>query len=73
MPPGQPYVLVRGPLPEPGFVYMMVRPEELARIRALPALTEMTVRVAIRAARTRFLATPVVELRTLLDPASGAQ
>ena len=73
MPPGQPYVLVRGPLPEPGFVYMMVRPEELARIRALPALTEMTVRVAIRAARTRFLATPVVELRTLLDPATGAQ
>ena len=73
MPPGQPYVLVRGPLPEPGFVYMMVRAEELARIRALPALTEMTVRVAIRAARTRFLATPVVELRTLLDPATGAQ
>lgn len=73
MPPGQPYVLVRGPLPEPGFVYMMVRPEELTRIRALPALTEMTVRVAIRAARTRFLATPVVELRTLLDPPTGAQ
>jgi hypothetical protein len=68
MPPGQPYVLARGPLPEPGFVYMMVSPEELARIRALPALTELTVRVAVRAARSRFLATPVVELRALLSP-----
>lgn len=73
MPPGQPYVLVRGPLPEPGFVYMMVQPEDLARIRAMPALSEMTVRVMIRAARTRFLATPVVELRTLLDPAIAAR
>ena len=68
MPPGQPYVLARGPLPEPGFVYMMVSPEELARIRALPALTELTARVAVRAARSRFLATPVVELRALLSP-----
>jgi hypothetical protein len=73
MPPGQPYVLARGPLPEPGFVYMMVSPEELARIRALPALTELTVRVAVRAARTRFLATPVVELRALLSPATATR
>ncbi len=71
MPPGQPYVLARGPLPEPGFVYMMVTPEELARIRALPALTELTVRVNVRAARSRFLATPVVELRALLSPSTA--
>ena len=70
MPPGQPYVLARGPLPEPGFVYMMVSPEELARIRAQPPLTELTVRVGGRAARTRVLATPVVELRALLSPAT---
>lgn len=73
MPPGQPYVLARGPLPEPGFVYMMVSPEELARIRALPALTELTARVAVRAARSRFLATPVVELRALLSPTASAR
>jgi hypothetical protein len=71
MPPGQPYVLARGPLPEPGFVYMMVTPEELARIRALPALTGLTVRVNVRAARSRFLATPVVELRALLSPSTA--
>ncbi|MGE5927056.1 MAG: SH3 domain-containing protein, partial [Gemmatimonadota bacterium] len=29
MPPGQPYILARGPLPEPGFVYLMVTPQEL--------------------------------------------
>lgn len=68
MPPGQPYVLARGPLPEPGFVYLMVTPEELARIRSLPALTELTVRALVRASRTRFLATPVLELRTLVAP-----
>ena len=68
MPPGQAYILARGPLPEPGFVYIMVTPEELAQIRALPALTELTVRASVRAARTRFLATPVIQLRTLVAP-----
>jgi hypothetical protein len=72
MPPGQPYILARGPLPEPGFVYLMVTPEELSRISAFPALTELTVRATVRAARTRFLATPVIQLRTLVSPASRA-
>src|SRR5690606_36234516 len=57
MPPGQPYVLARGPLPEPGFVYVMVTPDELERIKSLPALTELLIRASVRAARTRFLAT----------------
>jgi hypothetical protein len=72
MPPGQPYVLARGPLPEPGFVYLMVTPQELAQISAFPALTELTVRATVRAARTRFLATPVIQLRTLVSPAARA-
>jgi hypothetical protein len=72
MPPGQPYILARGPLPEPGFVYLMVTPEELAQISAFPALTELTVRATVRAARTRFLATPVIQLRTLVSPAARA-
>lgn len=70
MPPGQPYILARGPLPEPGFVYIMVTPEEVAQISAFPALTELTVRATVRAARTRFLATPVIQLRTLVSPAA---
>ncbi|HEX6644887.1 MAG TPA: hypothetical protein VF037_09415 [Gemmatimonadales bacterium] len=73
MPPGQPYILARGPLPEPGFVYIMVTPEERAQITALPALTEITVRASIRAARSRFLATPVIQLRSLVAPAVARQ
>jgi hypothetical protein len=62
MPPGQPYLLTRGPLPEPGFVYVTVPRSEVARFKGLPPLTELVVRVLVRAPRTRFLATPVVEL-----------
>jgi hypothetical protein len=53
-------------------VYIMVSGEELARIKALPALSELVVRVAVRAARSRFLATPVVEMRALVSPASAS-
>ena len=69
MPPGQPYLLARGPLPETGFVYLMLSREDAARIQALPALTELTVRAKVRAARSRFLATPVLQLETLVTPA----
>jgi hypothetical protein len=59
---GQAYLLTRGPLPEPGFVYVTVTDSQANEFRSLQALQEMTLRVTIRAPRTRFLATPVVEL-----------
>ena len=62
MPSGQPYLLTRGPLPEAGFVYVMIPPDRVAQFRALPSLHEMTLRVTLKAARTRYLATPVAEL-----------
>ncbi len=62
IPKGRPYLLTRGPLPEPGFVYVMVTEAQAVEFRSLQALQEMTLRVTIRAPRTRFLATPVVEL-----------
>ena len=58
---GQNYLLTRGPLPEPGFVYVTVTQSQAAEFRALPALQELTLRVNIKAARTKYLATPVVE------------
>ena len=67
MPPGQPYLLTRGPLPEPGFVYVMIPPDQVDRFRSLPALDEVTLRVAIRAARSRYLTTPVAELVSLVE------
>jgi len=62
IPRGQTYLLTRGPLPEPGFVYVTVTESQANEFRSLQALQELTLRVTIKAARTRFLATPVVEL-----------
>jgi hypothetical protein len=67
IPKGQLYLLTRGPLPEPGFVYVMVTPAQAEEFRALQALQELRLRVTIRAPRTRFLTTPVVELVSRLS------
>ena len=56
MPPGQPYLLTRGPLPEPGFVYVTVPRRQVARVPgAAAAAGAGAASVAIRAARTRYL------------------
>ncbi len=67
IPKGQLYLLTRGPLPEPGFVYVMVTPAQAAEFRGLQALQELNLRVIIKAPRTRFLSTPVVELVSRLS------
>jgi hypothetical protein len=61
MPAGQPYLLTRGPLPEPGFVYVIIPSDSVAKFRALPPLSELTLRLRLRAAKTRYLTTPVAE------------
>ena len=62
LPAGQPFLLTRGPLPEPGFVYVIVPRDQLAQFQTLAPLQELTLRVVVRAPRTKYLATPVVEL-----------
>jgi len=62
MPIGQPYLLARGPLPESGFVYVMVSKESAKQFESTNPLAELALTVTIRAARTKYLATPVVEL-----------
>jgi hypothetical protein len=62
MPAGQPYLLVRGPLPESGFAYVTISKTQAAEFQALTPLEELALTVTVRAGRTRFLATPVVEL-----------
>lgn len=59
---GQAYALVRGPLPEPGFVYVALSEAQAAAFRALAPLAELSIRATIRTARTRYTGTPVVEL-----------
>jgi len=67
MPLGRPYLLVRGPLPESGFVYVLVSKEQADRLQGLKPLEEFAVVATVRAARTRYLATPVVELVRLAN------
>jgi hypothetical protein len=62
MPAGSTYLLTRGPLPEPGFIYVIVPADKAAQFSALPALQDMVLRVIIRAPSTKYLANPVVEL-----------
>jgi hypothetical protein len=71
MPPGQPYLLTRGPLPEPGFVYVTIPAGRAAEFQALPPLHELRLRVIIRAAHTKFLATPVAELVSVVSGMEG--
>jgi hypothetical protein len=62
LPPGLPYLLTRGPLPEAGFVYVAITAEQAARFRAMNPLDEFVARGTIRAARTKYLPTPVIDL-----------
>ena len=71
LPPGQPYLLTRGTLPEPGFVYVAIPPGQVDAFRALPPLEEVVLRVTIRAARTRYLTTPVAELVSVVSGMEG--
>jgi len=71
MAPGQPYLLTRGPLPEPGFVYVIIPAARAAEFQALPPLQELRVRVTIRAAHTKFLTTPVAELVSVVSGMEG--
>jgi hypothetical protein len=71
LPPGQPYLLTRGPLPEPGFVYVAIPPDRVEAFSALPPLQEVVLRVTIRAPRTRYLTTPVAELASVISGMEG--
>jgi len=62
IPKGAPYLLTRGPLPETGFVYVMLNREQRSALEGLEPLDEIQIEGIIRAGRTRYLPTPVVEL-----------
>jgi len=72
IPSGAKYLLTRGPLPEPGFVYVIVSAQQLPAFQAAAPLQEFTVRGRLRAAQTRYLPTPVLELVQVMDTKGGA-
>jgi len=65
IPEGANYVLARGPLPERGFVYMIIPDGRLGAVQALAPLANIQVTVKVRQGRSRFLGNPVVELISL--------
>jgi hypothetical protein len=65
IPNGASYVLARGPLPERGFVYIIVPDAKLPPFRALTPLATMTTIVRVRNGRSRYLGNPVVDLISL--------
>lgn len=73
IPNGATYLLTRGPLPEPGFVYVVVTAAQLPTFEAATPLQEFTVRGRLRAAQTRYLPTPVIELVQVVDAKGGTR
>lgn len=73
IPGGAKYLLTRGPLPEPGFVYVIVTAQQLPTFQAATPLQEFTVRGRLRAAQTRYLPTPVLELVQVVDSTGGTR
>ena len=67
LPAGQPYLLARGPLPETGFVYVSVTNDEAETFRKLEPLATVKIRATVRAGRSRFLPTPVLNFVRRLD------
>jgi hypothetical protein len=65
IPAGGTYVLARGPLPERGFVYVIIPDAKLASIQALAPLATIQVTARVRNGRSRYLGNPVVDLISL--------
>ena len=65
IPAGANYVLARGPLPERGFVYVIIPDGRLGAVQALAPLANIQVTVKVRQGRSRYLGNPVVDLISL--------
>jgi hypothetical protein len=65
IPRGTTYLLARGPLPERGFVYVLVPDGRRSQIETLVPLVTMQVTVRVRQGRSRFIGNPVVDLINL--------
>jgi len=65
IPAGGSYLLVRGPLPERGFAYVLVPDGKRSQVEGLTPLTVIQVTARVRAGRSRYLGNPVVDLLSL--------
>jgi hypothetical protein len=65
IPTGSRYFLARGPLPEHGFVYVIVPEAKRPQLESLAPLATIQVTARVRTGRTRFLGNPVLDLISL--------
>jgi hypothetical protein len=65
IPNGATYFLARGPLPERGFVYVVVPETKRAQLETLTPLATIQVTARVRTGRTRFLGNPVLDMISL--------
>lgn len=65
IPSGATYMLARGPIPERGFVYVIVPDNKLPALRTLTPLVTMQITARVRSGRSRYLGNPVVDLISL--------
>jgi hypothetical protein len=62
IPTGSRYLLARGPLPETGFVYVVLTDEQANALEREDPLTELIIVGQIRKARSHYLGNPVLNL-----------
>jgi hypothetical protein len=62
IPVGQPYMLARGPLPEAGFLYLLLSQDQVAALDKVAPLAQIDVIAQVRVGRTRYLGNPVLEV-----------
>ena len=62
IPVGQPYLLARGPVPERGFVYLLLASDQLEFFEDVQPLADLLVVARIRVASSRYLGNPVADL-----------
>ena len=65
IPNGATYFLARGPLPERGFVYVVVPEARRAQLETMTPLATIQVTARVRTGRTRFLGNPVLDMISL--------
>ncbi len=65
IPTGSLYLLARGPVPEHGFVYVVVPDAQRAAIQGLAPLATIQTTVRVRTGRSKFVGNPVVDLVSL--------
>jgi hypothetical protein len=65
IPAGSSYLLARGPLPERGFVYVVVPDAQKEAVAALAPLETVQITARVRVGRSQFVGNPVVDLISL--------